>query len=124
MTNDGYTRYEARNFRFHIIPIGRRVDIALSNPGQSDDEVRKLPLGVDQKTKRIDLLIAFELHGTYFNDVVGAGVYSGRFQIKRYKNIVVKAGQLFTFSERVLMRVRGAKSNASTLTESRQMNIA
>ena len=124
MTDDRYTRYEVSDFRLHVIPVRRRVDIALRNPGQSDDEARKFPLGIHQKAKRVDLLIAFELHRSNFNDVVGAGVDSGRFQIECYKNIFVNAGQLFTFSEGLLMRVRTAESNASTLTESRQMNIA
>ena len=123
MTDDGYTRYEVSNFRLHVIPIGRRIDIVLRNPSQFNDEVRKFPLRVYQNTERIYQLIAFELYRAYFNDVVSTGVYSGRFQIERYKNVFVNAGQIFRFSESLLLRVRCVNSNTSTLTESRQMNI-
>ena len=104
MTDDWNTGDEVSDFRFHVIPIGCRVDIALCNTGQADNEVRKLPLRINQQAKCVDLLIAPELHGPNLNDVIGLGTDSGRFQVERYKSIFVNAGQLVTFSETLLVR--------------------
>ena len=104
MTDNWNTSDEVDNLCFNAVPILCGVNISLCNTGQANNKIRKLPLGINQQAQCVDLLIALELHRPNLNDVIGLRVYSGRFEIERYKDIFVNAGQLVTFSETLCVR--------------------